>query len=77
MIISYDILREFISEKFPSLVCIRITDYYFFDVSADSMIHIVFDGSVDYYEYDSFGEDVLLSDFKDWLSRRRSVRLGD
>ena len=87
MIITYSILEEFLSQKFHSLESIRVDDYSFLGEGDLRVIHIVFrlfriylnnenfPNGVDYS--DNFGEDILLSDFQDWVLRRRSDRLGD
>ena len=79
MIIPHSILEEFLSQKFLSLESIRVDEYSFLGEGDLSVIHIVFSGNfpngVDYS--DNFGEDILLSDFQDWVLRRRSDRLGD
>lgn len=83
MIISYSILEEFLSEKFQSLSNLRVDDYYFFDECEydSSIIHIVFSlgfKGVDGLDYsDSFGEDILLSEFMEWLVNRRGSRLDE
>lgn len=79
MIITYSILEEFLSQKFHSLESIRVDDWSFFGEGDLRVIHIVFSGNFlkgeDYS--DNYGEDILLSDFQDWVLRRRSDRLGD
>lgn len=79
MIITHYILEEFLSEKFYSLESIRVDDWSFFGEGNLCVIHIVFSGNfpngVNYSE--NFGEDILLSDFQDWVLRRRRDRLGD